>query len=69
MTYHTPFGRTVVIHTPAGSRFCATHERVTHIEIGRRIAVLTGDSFDGEFDESRGHASRRYFLPTYTIVG
>lgn len=69
MTYHTPFGRTVVIHTPAGSRFCATHERVTHIEIGRRIAVLTGDSFDGEFDESRGHASRRYFLPTDTIVG
>ena len=69
MTFQSSIGRTVVIHTPVGSRFCATHERLAHIEMGKRIAVLTGACFGGEFEASHDQVSRRYFLPTDTVVG
>ena len=69
MTYQSSFGRTVVIYTPVGSRFCATHERLAHIEIGKRIAALNGACFGGEFETGPDCAGRRYFLPTDTIVG
>lgn len=61
--------RTIVVHTPPGTRFCATHEKMAHIEIARRIAALKGGSFGGQFDGAVRYPERPYFLPTDTIVG
>jgi hypothetical protein len=69
MTNESSCRRAVVIHAPAGTRFCATHEKFAHIEIAKRIAVLKGGHFGGHFDAALHHAGRPYFLPTDTIVG
>ncbi|MBR1190099.1 DUF3182 family protein [Bradyrhizobium sp. AUGA SZCCT0160] len=61
--------RTVVIHAPAGARFCTTHERLVHLEIAKRIAALKGGCFGGEFDHARAYRSQPYLVPTDTIIG
>ncbi|MCA1457505.1 DUF3182 family protein [Bradyrhizobium sp. BRP22] len=69
MTNEASSKRTVVVYTPPGTRFCATHERVAHIRIAKRIAALKGGSFGGQFDSASYYPDRPYFLPTDTIVG
>lgn len=47
----------------------AEHERVTYLELGRRLARLQGLEFLGEFDSSAEYRGRLYFLPVDTLIG
>ncbi len=54
---------TPAVHDPAN------HEAMTQREIARRLAVLKGFAFAGEFERSRSYDGPCYFVPAETIVG
>lgn len=58
----------VVVYTNDPSRE-AEHERVTHLELARRLARLQGLEFCGEYDPSARYPGRLYFVPAEAVVG
>ncbi|MEC4717947.1 DUF3182 family protein [Noviherbaspirillum sp. CPCC 100848] len=46
----------------------AGHEIATHAEVARRIAVLKGCDFAGEFESGRNYGAPVYFLPSDTLI-
>lgn len=57
----------VVVYSPTSARFDSRHERITRIEIAKRLAVIKGFSFAGEYDASNRYPGRLYFVPGDTI--
>jgi uncharacterized protein DUF3182 len=57
----------VVVYTPS-NRYGRGHQQATCTEIARRLAVLHGFDFAGEFEPSRGYAGPVYFVPSDTLV-
>jgi hypothetical protein len=57
----------VVVYSPTAARFDSRHERITRIEIAKRLAVIKGFSFAGKYDASNRYPGRLYFVPGDTI--
>jgi len=53
------------------SKSNSRHERATHVSVARRLAVLKGYEFAGEYDTAEHHYDRcpRYLVPADTLVG
>jgi hypothetical protein len=60
-------GDVVVYRRDSGNR--AAHDHATSSQIARRLAVLKGYRFAGEHDGGGGSGTRRYVVPTSTLVG
>jgi hypothetical protein len=59
---------TVVVYSPSERGYVHSHERSTHFEIARRLAILKGFEFAGEYEEpSSRYAGQLYFVPTETL--
>jgi hypothetical protein len=59
----------VAEYSPRGGGFVDTHERATRAEIAKRLAVLKGFDYVGEYDRSARYPGRLYFVPSDTLVG
>ncbi|HEX5606604.1 MAG TPA: DUF3182 family protein [Candidatus Binatia bacterium] len=47
----------------------AQHENATRVSVAKRLAVLKGYDFGGEYDAAIADWRRRYFVPADTLVG
>lgn len=45
------------------------HESMTRRELARRLAILKGYGFGGEYDPDQRYAGHTYFLPGQTVIG
>jgi hypothetical protein len=59
----------VVTYAPQEHGYRDRHERVTRIEIGKRLAALKGYAFAGEYDRSARYSGPVYFIPSDTLLG
>jgi hypothetical protein len=59
----------VVEYSPQAGGFADTHERITRAEIAKRLAVLMGFAYAGEYDPSAHYPGWVYFVPSDTLVG
>src|SRR5215208_3586752 len=59
----------VVVYSADEAGFGNSHEAVTWIELGKRIAALLGYEYAGEYKRSGDYKRPTYFLPSQTIVG
>ncbi len=59
----------VATYTVPGGGFAHSHERVTRDGIARRLAVLKGFDFAGEYDPASPHPGPVYLVPGDTLVG
>jgi hypothetical protein len=60
-------GDVVVYRRDSGDR--AAHDHATSAQIARRLAALKGYRFAGEHDGAGASGTRRYVVPTSTLVG
>jgi len=58
----------VILYSPNELYGCR-HEQATHVEAARRLAVLKGFDFAGEYDPSSCYPGPVYFVPGDTLVG
>jgi hypothetical protein len=58
-----------VVMTYAARLHEPSHERVVHAELARRLAVLLGMGFAGQYDASANFGRRIYLVPSATLVG
>lgn len=58
-----------VVMTYAARRHEPSHEHVVHAELARRLAVLLGMGFAGQYDASANFGRRVYLVPSATLVG
>lgn len=63
---HSTTGSVVVYCNRGGE---ARHELAVHLELGRRLAVLLGLEFAGEYDPAGSYPGPLYFVPTGTVIG
>ncbi|WP_158597972.1 DUF3182 family protein [Noviherbaspirillum saxi] len=66
---HCANAATVVILPEKLVGTCAAHELAAHTEIARRLAVLKGCEFAGEFEANYQYENGLYFVPSDTLVG
>jgi hypothetical protein len=59
----------VVVYAPGEAGLAQGHERVTRIEIAKRLADLKGCAFAGEYDPSRRYPGPVYYVPSEPLVG
>jgi hypothetical protein len=59
----------VVTYSPQEHGYRDSHERVTRIEIAKRLAALKGFAFTGEYDASACYPGPVYFVPSNTLLG
>ncbi len=59
----------VVTYSPSDLDRARSHTGVSQAAISRALAALQGYHFAGEYDPSRRHPGRVYFVPGDTIVG
>src|SRR3954467_6838649 len=59
----------VVTYSPQERGYRDSHERVTRTEIAKRLAVLKGYAFAGEYDDSARCSGPVYFVPSDTLLG
>ena len=59
----------VVEYSPQAGGFADTHERITQAQIAKRLAVLMGFDYAGEYDRSTQYVGRVYFVPSDTLIG
>lgn len=62
-----PVGEVVVYRGESAHR--AAHDHATCTEIARRVAALKGYRFAGDHGQANAAATRRYVVPTSTLVG
>src|SRR5215218_5880680 len=60
---------TVATYAVHGHGFAHSHERATRDGIARRLAVLKGFDFVGEYDPARPPPGPVYLVPSDTLVG
>lgn len=58
-----------VVMTYAARLHEPSHELVVHAELARRLAVLLGMGFAGQYDASANFGRRIYLVPSATLVG
>jgi hypothetical protein len=58
----------VVSLTASHRMYDSDHEQATRAEAARRIAVLRGVAFRGEYDRNRPHAAPLYLVPSDTLT-
>jgi hypothetical protein len=58
----------VVVFQPFEPGYVHSHERVTCMELGRRIADLKGFDFAGNYDPAGAYRGPRYFVPRETLA-
>lgn len=59
---------TVVVYACKAHRNPRGHESMTQSELARRLAVIRGDDFAGEYDPSCRYDGPLYFVPSHTLV-
>jgi hypothetical protein len=59
----------VVLYLNNESQKVSDHEIVSHREIAKKLAVLKGYSFAGQYDPSIRSPAALYFVPAATLVG
>ncbi len=59
----------VVAYAAADQGYSSEHERVTRLEMARRIAELKGYDYAGTYDASSSGSAPLYFVPSATLVG
>src|SRR5690349_21494358 len=59
----------VALYPPFDPTYVRSHEKVARIEIGKRLAVLKGFDFVGEYDPSARYPGAVYFVPGHTLTG
>jgi hypothetical protein len=59
----------VVLYSPEHSGFGRSHERLTRVEIAKKIAKLKRLEFAGDYKPSTRHSAQFYFIPSDTLVG
>jgi hypothetical protein len=60
--------RRVVTYAVGEGEASAGHEAATRAEIARRLALLAGFEFGGEFDPATSYGTRPYFVPSDTLT-
>ena len=63
-----PSQRGVVVYWPGERGYERSHERATHIEIVKRLAVLKGYDAAGDFDRAKRYPGPVYVVPGDTLV-
>jgi hypothetical protein len=59
----------VVDYSPQIGGFADTHERITRAMVAKRLAVLMGFDYGGEYNPSALYSGQVYFVPGNTLVG
>ena len=59
----------VVLYLDNESQKVSDHEIVSHREIAKKLAVLKGYSFAGQYDPNIRYPAALYFVPATTLVG
>src|SRR3712207_3874815 len=59
----------VVEYSLQAGGFADTHERISRAEVAKRLAVLMGFDYAGEYDRSTCYPGKVYFVPSNTLVG
>ncbi|ADU37187.1 DUF3182 family protein [Variovorax paradoxus] len=63
-----PQPRSLVTWNLDPAAYCSAHEHATRSEFARRLAVLTGCTYAGDYDERQPYATAPYFVPSNTVT-
>jgi len=59
----------VVVHALNDGDYASSHEKASRTEIARRLAVLKGFEFGGDYEPERRYSCPLYLVPSDTLVG
>src|SRR4051812_14425694 len=62
-------GGAVVVYQEGSTELSSLHERVSRVEIAKRLATLMSFEFGGNYDPARQYDGPVYFVPNRTLVG
>jgi hypothetical protein len=59
----------LVVYQPVEPGYFHSHERATCTEVARKLAVLKGCDFAGDYDPAMSYPGPLYFVPRHTLIG